>query len=48
MENLMKPRLHKGLTETPKPKAIITENTPFQEPYKSDLTVYGSLIGGDN
>lgn len=39
---------YRGLTEPPKPKAIITENTPFQEPYKSDLTVYGSLIGGDN
>lgn len=31
---------YRSLTEPLKPKEIITENTPFQEPYKSDLTVY--------
>jgi len=38
---------YRSLTEPPKPKEIITEHTPFQEPYKSDLTVYQGLIGGD-
>lgn len=39
---------YRSLTEPPRPKEIITENTPFQEPCKSHLTVYQGLIGGDS
>lgn len=36
------------LTESPiKPPEITTKNTPPQIPYKQDLSVYGSLIGGE-
>lgn len=38
---------YRNLTEPPKPKDVITANTPLQQPYKSDLSVYSSLIGGE-
>lgn len=37
---------YRSLTEMPKPKEVTTGNTPHQSPCKSDLLVYGDLIGG--
>jgi transposase len=38
---------YRNLNEpTKKPGRVTTKNTPFQIPYKQDLSVYGSLIGG--
>ncbi|PHJ38639.1 hypothetical protein P378_08730 [Desulforamulus profundi] len=40
--------IYRNLTESPPPSAVKTQNTPTQLPYKNDLSVYGSLIGGEN
>lgn len=40
--------MFRNLTEpTKKPNRVTTKNTPFQVPYKQDLSVYGDLIGGE-
>ena len=38
----------RSLTESPRPKEMNAPNTPKLSPYKSDLSVYSSLIGGDD
>ena len=37
---------YRSLTEPPRPKQVTSKNTPQQQPYKKDLSVYKDLIGG--
>ena len=39
---------YRNSNEPKKVMKIITKNTPIQIPYKQDLSVYKSLIGGEN